>query len=159
MLQRRAAVALGYRLAVNAARHIESVYRIVDDEMLVYSGPLEIPVNGSTEVKEGDLVISFNPRPALHVRLAGPESWRRGLVLGDDPPRTVSVPTGSALVPPSASVVPTDPQSGPRAGFVSRLNKVDAGDFSAAVRLNVHVVGRMTRMPLPPVSTAVGRQG
>jgi hypothetical protein len=52
---------LGYRLAVNVARHIESVYRIVDDEMLVYAGPIEIPVAGSTEVKEGDLVISFNP--------------------------------------------------------------------------------------------------
>ena len=49
---------------MNVARHIESVYRIVDDEMLVYAGPLEIPVNGSTVVKEGDLVISFNPRPA-----------------------------------------------------------------------------------------------
>jgi hypothetical protein len=35
---------LGYRLAVNVAGHIESVYRIVDDEMLVYAGPLEIPV-------------------------------------------------------------------------------------------------------------------
>ena len=30
-----------------------------------------------------------------------------------------------------------------------RLNKVDAGDFSAAVRLIIHVVGRVTRSPPP----------
>jgi hypothetical protein len=52
---------------VITVRHIKSVYRIVDDEMLVYAGPLEIPVNGSTEVKDGDLVLSFSPRPALPV--------------------------------------------------------------------------------------------
>ena len=42
-------------------RHIRSVYRTVNDELLVYAGPLEIPVNGSTEVTEGDLVISSAP--------------------------------------------------------------------------------------------------
>ena len=45
---------------MTTTRHIKSVYRIVNDEMLLYAGPLEIPVNGSTEVKEGDLVISFS---------------------------------------------------------------------------------------------------
>jgi hypothetical protein len=81
---------------VTAARHIESAYRIVNDEMLVYAGPLEIPVNGSTEVKEGDLVISFRPRPALQIGLAGRESWIRDLAF---PPGEVSVPIGSALAP------------------------------------------------------------
>ena len=64
---------------MTTARHINSTYRIVDDEMLVYAGPLEVPVNGSTEVKEGDLVISFGPRPALQIRLAGREEWLRDL--------------------------------------------------------------------------------
>src|SRR4051794_1667161 len=124
--------------------------------MLVYAGPLEVPVNGSTEVKEGDLVISFGPRPALQVRFAGREEWLRNLnhPLGD-----VSVPIGSSLVPPSTSVVPTEPQQGPWTEFATRVNKVDAGDFSAAVRLNMHVVGRLTQLSLPQVSTAVGRQG
>jgi hypothetical protein len=85
---------------VTIARHIKSVYRMVNDEMLVYGGPLEIPVTGSTEVKEGDLVISFSPRPALQVRLAGQENWMHDLALGGDPPRQVSVPTGSSLAPP-----------------------------------------------------------
>jgi hypothetical protein len=40
-----------------------------------------------------------------------------------------------------------------------RLNKLDAGDFSAAVRVIFHVVGRVTSIPLPQVSTAVGKQG
>jgi hypothetical protein len=70
------------------------------------------------------------------------------------------VPTGATLVPPSVSVVPTEPQSGPFwTNFVRRLNKVDAGDFPAAVRLSMQVVGRLTRMPLPQVTTAVGTQG
>jgi hypothetical protein len=43
---------------VTTARHIKSVYRIVNDEMLLYAGPLEIPVNGPTEVKEGDMRFS-----------------------------------------------------------------------------------------------------
>src|SRR5829696_1434722 len=126
--------------------------------MLVYAGPLEIPVNGSTEVKEADLVISFNPLPALQVRLAGPENWIHDLAR-DDPPRDVSVPTGSALGPPSASVVPTQAQSQPWTAFASRLNSVDAGDFSAAGRLIMNVIGRLTRLPLPQVSTAVRSQG
>jgi hypothetical protein len=144
---------------VNTARHIRSVYRTVNDEMLVYAGPLEIPVNGSTEVTEGDLVISFSPRAALRVRLAGAEEWLHNLVLNDDPPREVTVPTGSSLAPPSASAVPTQPQQGPWAEVPLRLNKVDAGDFSAAVRVIFHVVGRVTSIPLPQVSTVVGKQG
>jgi hypothetical protein len=54
---------------------------------------------------------------------------------------------------------PTEPQQGPWAEVPLRLNKVDAGDFSAAVRLIFHVVGRVTSSPLPQVSTGVGRQG
>jgi hypothetical protein len=69
------------------------------------------------------------------------------------------VPTGSSLAPRSASAVPTEPQLGPWTEFALRLNKVDAGDFSAAVRLIFHVAGRVTSSPLPEVSTAVGRQG
>jgi hypothetical protein len=144
---------------VTTARHIRSIYRTVNDEMLVYAGPLEILVNGSTQVKEGDLVISFSPRPALQARLAGPEEWLRNLALNGDPSREVTVPTGSSLAPPSASAVPTEPQLGLWSEIPLRLNKVDAGDFSAAVRLIFHVIGRVTRSPLPDVSTAVGRQG
>ena len=128
-------------------RHTRSVYRTVNDEMLVYAGPLEIPVNGSTEVTEGDLVISFSPRLALQARLAGPNEWLHNLALNGDPPREVTVPTGSSLAPPSASAVPTQPQQGPWAEVPLRLNKVDAGDFSAAVRLIFHVVGRVTSSP------------
>jgi hypothetical protein len=101
---------------VTTVRHIKSVYRIVNDEMLVYAGPLEIPVAGSTEVKDGDLVISFSPRPVLQVRLAGPEDWIHDLALGGDPLREVSVPAGSSLVPPPASVVPAEPQIGALGG-------------------------------------------
>ena len=144
---------------MTTVRHIKSVYRIVNDEMLVYAGPLEIPVKGSTEVKEGDLVISFTPRPALEARLAGRENWLLDLFFSGNPPGEVSVPTGSSLAPPSVSVVPTEPQSGRWTKFPFRLNKVDAGDFSAAVRLVMHVVGRLTEMPLPQVTTAVGSQG
>jgi hypothetical protein len=144
---------------VITARHIRSVYRTVNDEMLVYAGPLEIPVNGSTEVTEGDLVISFSPRPALQARLAGPEEWLHNLALNGDPPREVTVPTGSSLTPPSGSAVPTQPQPGPWMEVPLRLIKVDAGDFSAAVRLIFHVVGRVTSSPLPQVPTVVGRQG
>jgi hypothetical protein len=76
----------GSVLAVTTARHIKSVYRIVSDEMLVYAGPLEIPVAGSTEVKEGDLVISFSSRPVLQARLAGQEDWLAELLFSSDPP-------------------------------------------------------------------------
>jgi hypothetical protein len=145
---------------VTTVRHIKSVYRIVNEEMLVYAGPLEIPVNGSTQVKEGDLVISLGPRPALQVRLAGPEDWLHNLELNVDRSREVTVPTRSTLGAPSATAVPTQSQPGPWAKVPLRLNKVDAGDFAAAVRLVFHVVGRLTRSPhMPPVSTAVGRQG
>ena len=70
---------------MTTARHIKSLYRIVNDEMLVYAGPLEIPVNGSTQVKEGDLVISFSPRPVLQARLAGQEDSLQDLFLSSDP--------------------------------------------------------------------------
>ena len=55
--------------------------------------------------------------------------------------------------------MPTEAQLGPWAEVPLRLNKVAAGDFSAAVRLIFRVVGRVTSSPLPQVSTAVGRQG
>ena len=104
-------------------------------------------------------MIGFHPRPALHVRFAGRERWIHDLVLDNDPLREVRVMTGAALIPPSESVVPADPQSGPWAEFAQRLNKVDAGDFSTAARLNMSVVGALTRVPLPRVSTAIGTQG
>ena len=57
---------------MTTARHIKGVYRIVNDEMLLYAGPLEIPVNGSTEVNEGDMCFSFSLLTSKARPLSGP---------------------------------------------------------------------------------------
>ena len=63
-------------------------------------------------------------------------------------------PAGVSLEVPTAYTAPASPPPA-----VIQLQKVDAGDFSAAQRVTIHIHGGFTPSALPSVQTAFGEQG
>jgi hypothetical protein len=140
------------------ACEIRPIYEPENGRVIVYAGDLQITVNGVTRTISGDIELLFDPSLDARAHIAGTETWLSELIFSSEFPE-VAVPAGASLAPPTDSGLAVPPSDASWYDRPFPVNHVEAGDLGQVERLIVHIIGQLSKYPLPGCQTAGGYQG
>ena len=108
----------------------------------MYAGNLAVKVGDAQRTVSGQLELRLAATPGFVAHFAGPPSDDLYFVSSDQE-RTVSVPAGAQLAPPTESRLPENPGDVDWIEEPITVNELEAGDASAAERFVFHISGAL----------------